>query len=111
VDGLQLRQVIVNLVTNALQAAKTPSGVKLKVWTEGSDLMLRVDDDGDGISHEALQRLFEPLFTTRARGVGLGLALCRRVAEKHGGSIRGGNLPEGGARFEARFAEAFTPSP
>ena len=106
VDPLKLRQVIVNLVTNALQSARHPSGVTLTVSAIDAELVVRVEDDGPGLSEEALARLFEPLFTTRARGVGLGLALCRRIAEKHGGSVRGGNRDEGGARFEARFADA-----
>ena len=53
-----------------------------------------------------MPRLFEPLFTTRTRGVGLGLSLCRRVCEKHGGTIRAGNRPTGGAVFEARLPGA-----
>lgn len=106
IDGLQLRQLIANLVTNSLQAAKSPLGVRLAVYTQDEELCVVVEDDGPGLTREALARLFEPLFTTRTRGVGLGLALCRRIAEKHGGSIRGGNRPEGGARFEVRFARA-----
>ena len=106
VDGLQLRQLISNLVMNSLQAAKSPSGVTLRSHLDGHELHVVVEDDGPGLTQEALTRLFEPLFTTRARGVGLGLALCRRIAEKHGGAIMGGNRPEGGARFDVRFAHA-----
>ena len=113
VDPTQMRQLIVNLATNAAQAlagARRPGTVRVSAEVEGETLVLRIDDDGPGLSSEALRRLFEPLFTTRATGVGLGLPLCRRIAEKHGGSIRGSNRgdpdhPEG-ARFEIRIPGA-----
>ncbi len=70
-------------------------------------MILSVDDTGPGIAEELRHRLFEPLATTRARGLGLGLALCRRVAEKHGGDIRALRSSLGGARFEVRFPQAF----
>jgi signal transduction histidine kinase len=62
--------------------------------------VLAVDDSGPGLSSEVLSRLFEPLVTTRSKGTGLGLALCRRIIEKHGGSISAGNRPAGGASFQ-----------
>lgn len=107
VDASQIRQLILNLVTNAIQAARTgPRGVTVELVARGRDLVLRVLDDGAGIAPEVMPRLFEPLFTTRTRGVGLGLSLCRRVCEKHGGTIRAGNRPTGGAVFEARLPGA-----
>ncbi|AKF08509.1 sensor histidine kinase [Sandaracinus amylolyticus] len=113
VDPVQLRQVVVNLVLNASQAiagAKREGVVKVHAQREGDELVLVIEDDGPGLSTEAVRRLFEPLFTTRATGVGLGLPLCRRIVEKHGGTIRGYNLgqpdaPEG-ARFEIRLPGA-----
>ena len=65
--------------------------------------MLEVLDDGPGVSAPVLARLFEPLVSGRSEGVGLGLALCRRIARAHGGSIDGENLSEGGARFTVRL--------
>lgn len=107
VDAGQIRQLILNLVTNAIQAARTgPRGVTIEVVARGRDLVLRVLDDGAGIAPEVMLRLFEPLFTTRTRGVGLGLSLCRRVCEKHGGTIRADNRPDGGAVFEVRLPGA-----
>lgn len=117
VDPVQLRQVVVNLVLNASQAiagAKREGAVRIDVRGEGDTLELTVEDDGPGLSTEALRRLFEPLFTTRATGVGLGLPLCRRIVEKHGGTIRGYNrgAPDApsGACFEIRLPGALTPA-
>ena len=113
VDPVQLRQVVVNLALNAsqsLSAHRRAGKVKVSARAEGDVLELAIDDDGPGLSLEAERRLFEPLFTTRATGVGLGLPLCRRIIEKHGGTIRGYNRgapgsPEG-ARFEIRIPGA-----
>lgn len=110
VDEKQIRRVFVNLVTNAFQALLGRSGAQVVVRTlrEGDALLLVVEDNGPGISDEVRHRLFEPLATTRAKGLGLGLALCRRIAEKHDGDIRALSSPTlGGARFEVRLAHAF----
>ncbi len=112
VDPVQLQQVVINLVTNAMQAisGEGRSG-RVHVHTEmrGSDLVVKVDDDGPGLSPDVKARLFEPLFTTRLKGVGLGLALCRRIAERHGGELRATNREPGGASFVVTFQAS--PSP
>jgi two-component system, NtrC family, sensor histidine kinase HydH len=102
VDGVQLRQLLVNLVTNAVQSARSGAkGVELTIRRDGEELHVRVEDDGPGVPEEIRSRIFEPLFTTKLRGVGFGLALCRRIAERHGGYIRVSNRETGGAKFEA----------
>jgi len=112
VDPLQLRQLVVNLVTNALQATESnPARVFVRVTREGEELIVVVEDDGPGIPEEVRTRLFEPLFTTRMRGVGFGLALCRRIAERHGGHIRVSNRETGGAHFEVLLRCVVDPSP
>jgi signal transduction histidine kinase len=88
VDPDQVRQVLINLYTNSAQAM--PEGGSIEVSAEplpGGGARLRVRDDGPGIPVEARHRIFEALFTTKAKGSGLGLALCRRIMEAHGGSI------------------------
>jgi signal transduction histidine kinase len=88
VDPDQLRQVLVNLFTNSAQAM--PRGGRIDVAGEvlsTSAARLRVSDDGPGIPVEVRHRVFEALYTTKAKGSGLGLALCRRILEAHGGSI------------------------
>jgi signal transduction histidine kinase len=109
-DEKQVRHLLANLVTNACQALSLQEGehhVRIAAQREGDTLLLSVDDNGPGIPEEVRYRLFEPLATTRAKGLGLGLALCRRIAEKHAGDIRALKSPLGGARFEARFPQAF----
>jgi signal transduction histidine kinase len=84
-----LQQVILNLATNALEAM--PSGGRLEFGTRFDPnrmlVQLEIGDSGAGIPLEVRKRLFEPFFTTRAEGTGLGLALCREIVSQHGGQI------------------------
>jgi signal transduction histidine kinase len=110
-DESQVRRLIVNLLSNAYEALADRSNAQASLSSEreGDALLLVVEDNGQGIAEEVRHRLFEPLITTRAKGLGLGLALCRRIAERHGGDIRALRSPRlGGARFEVRLAGAFT---
>lgn len=110
VDAKQLRQLIVNLISNAIDALVATEGARrivIGAAREGDALLITVDDSGGGIAEDFRARLFQPLATTRQKGLGLGLALCRRIVEKHGGDIRAQPGPLGGARFEARFPGAY----
>ena len=86
-DADQLQRVLSNLVTNALQAM--PDGGKLTLTTRGKDSLVEmaVTDTGVGIPEENLDKVFEPLFTTKAKGVGLGLALSRALVERQRGTL------------------------
>ena len=105
-DAVQLRQVFVNLVDNAVQALGDAGGeVRLQARSEGREVELVLEDSGPGLDPAIRARVFEPLMTTKARGLGLGLSLVRRILERHGGGIayapREGGL--GGARFVLRL--------
>ena len=67
-----------------------------------SDSEIKVRDDGAGIAPDVLPQIFEPFVTTKETGLGLGLSICKRIAEAHGGEISGATRPEGGAVFTLR---------
>jgi len=104
-DSNQLRQLLFNLVQNGVVAlGQTEAGrVTLTGRANESGVEIEVRDNGAGIPEDALTKVFEPLFTATRGGVGLGLALCRRIAEKHGGVLQASNAAEGGARFVLRL--------
>ena len=87
IDPAQIKQVLVNLIKNALQAM-TKGGTLTLQTTEGSDgLWVSVSDTGGGIPNEQLQRIFEPFYTTKKKGSGLGLMIVQRIIREHGGRI------------------------
>jgi signal transduction histidine kinase len=99
VDPLRLRQVVMNLLTNAREATLGDEPIEIEGRREGDGYRIEVLDRGDGISPEARAHLFEPFFTTRRDGTGLGLAVCYGLVTAHGGSIRAEPRPGGGSRF------------
>jgi PAS domain S-box-containing protein len=104
-DPVQLQQVLLNLVINAFDAMReTPtSSRKVLITTElNGDGTIRtsVRDHGVGISENMQDRLFDPFFSTKTEGLGMGLAIVRSIVEAHGGTIEGANVNDGGARFE-----------
>jgi len=102
-DATQLRQALVNLILNAVQAASPAGEVRVRVRREGSTAAIDVEDTGPGVAESVRGRLFEPLITTKDHGSGLGLALVKRVAERHGGSVGHEPCPGRGARFTLRI--------
>jgi two-component system sensor kinase FixL len=107
-DRVQLQQVILNLLVNGLDAmAETiPARRHLEVRTlqpEEEWVEITVRDNGAGIPPEVLRRLYEPFFSTKRDGLGMGLSICRSIAEAHGGSLQASNNPEGGATFAFRL--------
>ena len=102
-DSQQLRQALWNLCLNAVQAM--PGGGELRV-TAGTDedwLEVIVSDTGDGIAAGDFPHLFEPFFSTKAEGSGLGLALVHRIAQDHGGLVEARSTPGQGSVFTVRF--------
>jgi two-component system sensor kinase FixL len=101
VDRVQIQQVIVNLVRNALDAMQEQGGGRLDVSTsvDGEMAMVNVADTGPGIDEQAAARLFQPFVTTKPNGMGVGLSICRTIVEAHGGRIWTEANPGGGAVF------------
>ncbi len=104
----KLRQVVLNLAKNAAEAAGPAGRIEIAVGSRGGEGTIVVQDTGRGLSAEALERVFEPFFTSKARGTGLGLAVSKGIVQAHGGTIQASNLPSGGARFEVRLPAGFT---
>ncbi len=102
-DPVMIEQVIVNLVRNAMDAmANTPPErriVRITTCEEGGQAIVRVADQGPGIEPEVALRLFEPFFSTKQEGMGMGLNICRSIAELHHGRLGFEIAPDGGTIF------------
>lgn len=102
-DPVQLRQVFVNLIENAVHAASPAGEVHVRALRAEGALEVAVEDTGPGVDAATRKRLFEPLITTKDKGIGLGLALVKKIAERHGGTIAYADRDGGGARFVLRL--------
>jgi C4-dicarboxylate-specific signal transduction histidine kinase len=113
-DPVALEQIVHNLLMNALQALEdVPAGergLRVSVGREGGHGVLAVTDNGRGIAPEALPRIFEPFFSTRDGGLGLGLSLCETLAVGMGGSLAAEAASPRGARFTLRLPLASSSS-
>lgn len=106
-DSSQIRQVLENLITNAIQALDgTPGSVSIDAFGQDDYDVFVVRDSGGGVPLEARPRLFEPLFTTKAKGTGLGLTICRQLIERHGGLIEYLDDGQRGTAFRVRLPRA-----
>jgi nitrogen fixation/metabolism regulation signal transduction histidine kinase len=103
-DRSLMRRVVANLLSNAEQAARPARArVHLSVAREGDWALLAVGDEGPGIPEDVRMRVFDPYFTTRAEGSGLGLSIAKKIVLQHGGRIEAGERPGGGALFTVRL--------
>jgi signal transduction histidine kinase len=102
-DETLLQLALENLVRNAVQSSPSGGQVHVAVGSVPGGVRLTVEDEGPGVSPADAQRVFEPFFTTRTTGTGLGLAVVRRVVLAHGGTVSVGQRPGGGAHFELRL--------
>jgi two-component system sensor histidine kinase HydH len=96
-DAAQLRQVLTNLLTNAVQALEGTGEIVISGQRDETWDIITVQDDGPGVPPNVRDRLFEPLFSTKTKGTGLGLTICRQIVEKHGGTLTLGESTYGAA--------------
>ncbi len=102
-DGDQLIQALLNLVINALQAVERRGRVVILARHEQDFLVISVQDSGPGVPPDKLSAIFDPYYTTKPEGSGLGLWIAQQIATAHGGTIQVANAEEGGAVFTLRL--------
>jgi two-component system sensor histidine kinase HydH len=98
-DPVRLTQALVNLVINAVQAVERNGLVEVGVVRADAAIAIAIRDNGPGISPEKLASIFEPYFTTKPEGSGLGLWIAQQIVTAHGGTLKAQNAPERGAVF------------
>jgi two-component system C4-dicarboxylate transport sensor histidine kinase DctB len=106
-DPIQLEQVLINLINNAINAIDPQHGeIHIKTEQQQEWIMIHVEDNGPGISDENLDKIFNPFFTTRKSGLGLGLSISARILDSMSGHLSASNLEHGGARFSIALGAA-----
>lgn len=106
-DPVQVEQVLINLFKNAVEAGSPSGAIELSVRAgQGGETELRILDRGPGFSDESLKNALLPLYTTKERGSGMGLALCREIVEAHRGTLGLSNAAGGGALVQIRLPGA-----
>ena len=107
-DAIQLQQVLLNLVRNAIDAMQGLPEAQRRVdlraaLEQGDTLCIEVSDRGPGVDAEVARHLFTPFFTTKEKGMGMGLAISRSIVSAHGGTLDYRNNPVAGATFVMRL--------
>ncbi|MGH7297126.1 MAG: sensor histidine kinase, partial [Polyangiaceae bacterium] len=97
-DPEKLKQVVLNLVVNALEAMREGGSLRVRLSSGGEGVRLAVEDSGTGIAPVALARVFDPFFTTKEAGTGLGLSIVRKIVDQHQGEVRIESEPGTGTR-------------
>jgi two-component system sensor histidine kinase HydH len=98
-DSVRLTQALLNITINGIQAITGEGSVRVGAAKSGDVIFLRIQDSGPGIPADRLGDIFDPYFTTKAEGNGLGLWIAQQIAVAHGGDLRAENAPAGGALF------------
>jgi signal transduction histidine kinase len=98
-DYNQVKQVLLNLVINSLDAIDHEGRITIRTSASNGCVMVSVSDNGKGIAPQDMEKVFNPFFTTKTRGTGLGLSVSKKIAREHGGDLRIDSTPEQGSKF------------
>ncbi len=113
IDVQQMEQVLLNLITNAAEALKSAQGerrIAIRTFAEEQSVVVQFSDSGGGIPPEQYDKIFDPFYTTKKDGSGIGLSIVRRIVADHRGRITAGRSVWGGALFEIRLPSGASPS-
>jgi PAS domain S-box-containing protein len=110
-DASELEALVVNLLLNAHEVTPPEGVVRIGLQASGQVLCISIDDSGPGIPPEAIDRIFDPFYSTKPRGSGLGLTICAGIAAAHHAKLRASNKPAGGALFTVEFSTATLTAP
>ncbi|MBI5377322.1 MAG: PAS domain-containing protein, partial [Thaumarchaeota archaeon] len=99
VDAEKLEIVFVNLISNAIQAMQNKGQIDIRIKDDGDYVLIEIEDNGPGIPRDVMSKIFDPLFTTKQTGTGLGLVSCKSIMERHHGSIGVKSIPGKGTTF------------
>jgi signal transduction histidine kinase len=108
VDRLQIKQVLDNLLSNAIHFSPLNGKIALNWWSFQGEVLIQISDQGSGIPADQLQKIFEPFYTRRPGGTGLGLTIAKKIVLDHQGNLWAQSLPEGGARFSITLPRPLT---
>ena len=92
-DSRKIEGVLSNILNNAVQALDGQGEIDVEITADSKFVTIQIKDSGPGISDENLSKIFEPMFTTKTTGTGLGLVICKSIVEQHGGEISVSNKP------------------
>jgi signal transduction histidine kinase len=106
IDKAQFHQVLLNLVKNAIEASPTGGVIKTAFKSKNNNLIFEISNSGKPMNKETLERAFEPFYTTKPKGTGLGLGLVKRVVDEHGGSVEIKSDLQKGTKFSLIFQQA-----
>ncbi len=110
-DPVRLTQALMNVIINALQAVERAGRIEVTLAAEPGAIRIEVRDNGPGIPEERLAAIFDPYFTTKPEGTGLGLWIAHKIVTAHGGKLQADNPPGRGARFAIRLPLEPAPRP
>jgi two-component system sensor kinase FixL len=111
IDKVQIQQILINLIRNAIEAMEGADKRELTITTRANatEVEIEVADTGTGLPHEVVSRLFHPFVTTKDQGMGMGLSICRTIAEAHGGKLWLDSNTDKGAAFVLQLPTASSP--
>ena len=103
IDPLQLKQALLNMFLNAIDAINSDGSIHVQTYRNNGKFFLKISDTGCGISKEKLPHIFDPFYSTKEKGTGLGLSIVHRIIKDHGGSIHVESHPESGSTFTLKL--------